>query len=128
MQLDDREGVEDPPSLATTTSTGFKLRLHFETNGLSPAGLAKIAQDIASGDMNKAILRDCSEKELIAMSNGYQLSFLQTKAFIKAVGLLPHLSNTNNTKKETNGDNNNNNNDFVANICVGVASTATGIG
>ena len=85
MQLD-REGVDE----SQATSGMINLADHFKQNGLSANAYAKISEDVESGDMNVDILTEFDENELISMTNDYKFTRLQSKAFIKAVKLLPN--------------------------------------
>ena len=83
MQLD-QEGNGD------FHSTTFDLKKHFLQNGLSQAGLSKICKDIDGGDMNVEILIKFDEMELNNLSNEYNLTTLQRKAFIESIKMLPN--------------------------------------
>ena len=85
MQLD-REGIND----SQQTSGSINLEEHFKQQGLSAKAYAKISEDVESGDMNVDILVEFDENELISMTNDYKFTRLQSKAFIKAVKLLPN--------------------------------------
>ena len=102
MQLD-REGIDD------SRSTGVvDLKEHFLSNGLSNIAYTKLSKDIDNGDMNVDILRKCDENELKMIAKDFGLSYLQQKAFVEAVKLLPDaianasisIRNHNNDKRE----------------------------
>ena len=112
MQFD-REGVDDSKQGTTNSidsEIGFDLGKHFLKNGLSRSAYHKIAPEIQNGDMNVNILVDCSENDLNTMANQYNFTFLQTKAFIKAVNLLKANKNVRVSDNNNNNSNNNNNN------------------
>ena len=113
MQLD-REGIDDSPSTGVVD-----LKEHFLSNGLSNVAYNKLSKDIKNGDMNVDILCKCDENELKMISKDYKLSYLQQKAFVEAVKLLPNANasirnkikrNNNNNNSNSSNDNNNNNN------------------
>lgn len=57
-------------------------------NGLSETAYQKISNDVENGDINIAILKECDENELRVLCNEYNFTFIQKKAFIKAVKLI----------------------------------------
>ena len=81
---DTQEGREDSPD----SEAAVNLSKHFLDNGLSQSAHTKMAPEIENGDMNASILIDCNDNELNIMANQYHFTFLQRKAFIKAVNLL----------------------------------------
>ena len=81
MQSDDERTI--------VTNSEIDLEKHFRSHGMSSRGYLKLKNDIDNGDMSVDVLIEFDENELIKLSNEYNLSTLQKKAFIKAVKLLP---------------------------------------
>ena len=110
MQLD-REGIDDTKQGRQPTNanqTTINLSKHFLENGLSQSAYNKIAPEIENGDMNVSILIDCNDNELDMMANQYNFTFLQKKAFIKAVNSLKlHSKKKDNGNSMTGGVNSN---------------------
>ena len=112
MQLEglDREGVND-----SNLETGahqqqqvihdeqVNLKQHLLNSGLSPRAFTKIADDVASGDMNANMLTVCGDDELNRIANGYKFSWLQKEAFIAGAKLL-RKNNSNNDSNDSNVD------------------------
>ena len=53
-----------------------------------------MAHDVASGDINKKLLINCDENEINDIGDGYKLTWIQKKAFVKAVKLLNEETTT----------------------------------
>ena len=98
MQFED-EGAET--ETVGAVEKRFDLEEHLFLNGLSRRAISKMKDDIDSGDMNANILKDCTQNELNTIANDYNLTLLQTKAFIKAV---KNIDNNNNNNNEKNND------------------------
>ena len=78
------------------------LQQHFKRHGLSDAAYSKLEKDIIAGDMNEAILANCTEEELHEIADQYNFTLLQKKAFIKAAKDLNfQRSHTTRNKTET---------------------------
>ena len=113
MQFED-EGVET----VDVNETKFNLEEHLVKHGLSSRAISKMKGDIDSGDMNVNILKECNENELVSMCNDYNLTFLQKKAFIKAVKNLGDNNIHNNSSNNNNNNNNNSNNNSTQFVFV----------
>ena len=107
MQFD-QEGRDDthkPKAESIDTQATIELSNHFLENGLSRSAYNKIAPEIENGDMNVSILIECSDNDLNIMANQYNFTFLQKKAFIKAVNLLKlNNQSKNNSSNKSNDD------------------------
>ena len=105
MQFE-REGVQG------TGEPEFDLRDYLRQNGLSDKALAKMQDDISSGDMNVNTLKDCTHDELISIANDCNLTILQKNAFIRAVTSLKLVVVSNNTEKKENDNDNDSHGDI----------------
>ena len=91
MQLNDvdsgREGLDDS-NHTTNVYHDVDLESHLKTNGLSDQAFSKVAEDVASGDINAKMLMNCGENELNEIADSYKFTWVQKKTFINAVKLL----------------------------------------
>ena len=102
MQLDQeqREGIDESSLTQQKCKEKFDLGKYFKQHGVSAQAYAKMADDVASGDMNQNVLMDCEENELNDIADGYNFTWLQKKTFVKAVKLLKK-SSANTTKAQS---------------------------
>ena len=80
----------------------FDLQSHFLQNGVSQRAYAKMADDVESGDMSAMVLSEFNDDDLSAIANGYELTVIQKKTFIRAVKLLPQYKHSNNSNNNSN--------------------------
>lgn len=81
-----REGID----ITRSQHGHIDLERHLKEHGLSEQGYQKIYPDIENGDMSADILAEFDENELLSMADGYNMTILQKKAFIKGVKMLPN--------------------------------------
>ena len=103
MQVDEegREGTDESNCTQITQQQEqdkrehideFDLAKYLKNHGVSDRAFTKMAYDVVNGDINTKLLINCDENELNDICDGYKLTWIQKKAFIKAVKCLKESS------------------------------------
>ena len=100
----DLERVDDDKT-KDDDETQVDLREFLKQHGVSDKAMAKLNEDLDSGDLTVDVVTEMREKELQQVGKECGLSTLQTRGFINAIKLLPNAKSSSNTMNSSSANN-----------------------